>query len=355
MRLNRLEAYNYRRLERIDLTLAAGFNLLVGANASGKTSTLLAIEALAGSREATSPILAQAGKLEPQWRIGAEIVGEDGVANRLSLTCRNRELLRELDDSKASLAEQARALALLGLNASGSRLLLDHGNRRRQIDWLLFHVEPAYARTWSRYARALQQRNHALRARAGESIVEAWEQELAETGEKISQHRQDMVPGLQEAWSTGLANLGLGRDWNLALHRGWSAQKPLLEVLHSGRAVDRERGSTQHGPHLAQLRLTRNGKDLRERVSGGESRLVELALLVALGAVLERQAGKSPLLLLDDITAELDARGQEVALALALDTGWQLIATALEDNARLRRGPRTLFHVEQGGAAAVVE
>jgi recF protein len=355
VQLNRLRVYNYRRLERADLAFEGRFNLLIGDNATGKTSTLAAIQAAAGVRSATHPAASQAGSLEGQWLVGGEVSRPDGDRKTLETSYRRGELQRQIDGSKSSIADQARALALLELPASGNRLLIDHGNRRRQLDWLLFHVEQPYGRLWARYTRSLQQRNQALRSPASAGHLESWDHELATAGEELSQRRAEAIPLLRDAWSRGLANLGLGDDWELALYPGWKAGHGLLETLRGSHASDRQRGRTLHGPHLAQLRLSRGGRDLRDRVSGGEGRLVELALLVALGQVLEQRAGKKPVLLADDLTAELGARALSVSLGLIAETGWQVVATALADGPLLQGRGRALFHVEQGRVERVVE
>jgi DNA replication and repair protein RecF len=134
----------------------------------------------------------------------------------------------------------------------------------------------------------------------------------------------------------------------MAHFRGWAADRELAEVMAANLERDRERGTTQSGPHRADIVLRIGGKPARETLSRGQQKLVAASMVLALLQRLRSSQLTPPTLLLDDPAAELDHErlGHLVDLVKELDC--QIVMTSLEPEPRLFGLPERVFHVEQG-------
>jgi DNA replication and repair protein RecF len=217
------------------------------------------------------------------------------------------------------------------------------------MDWLVFHVEPPFADHWTRYTRALKQRNAALRAGSGQ--VEPWDVELVRLGESIAQSRRTILERLQPAWRETVATL-CGLEVELHYVQGWSREVSLREALTSSRARDQLRGTTHAGPHRADVAIRCNGRLAREVLSRGQQKLVAIAMVLSQLRLLKGVA-REPTLLLDDPAAELDGSHLEVFIAEVKRLQGQLILTSLHADGSPFGLPERVFHVEQGRVRAV--
>ena len=134
---------------------------------------------------------------------------------------------------------------------------------------------------------------------------------------------------LAEPFAARSAELGLAGGAALEYHPGTRAPgiDELLVELRERLALDLERGFTTHGPHRDELRVCRDGRDLRTYGSQGEQRLAVLAMLLAERDTLARERGTTPLMLLDDVMSELDPRRRELLAAELTRAGQSIITT----------------------------
>jgi len=229
--------------------------------------------------------------------------------------------------------------------------LIEEGpqQRRRFLDWGVFHVEPSFVDTWQRFQRTLRQRNAALRTRSPADLVRAWDGELIETGTRIATARQLYLATLNpKVRSMGERLLGHSVDLHLA--QGWAVERSLQEALDRSWSRDNDRGMTHVGPHRADLQIRVDGQLARERVSRGQQKLVAAAMLLGQLRCDSEQGSSTAALLVDDPAAELDAASLEKLLAEILALPLQLFITALDRGhpALERLGVAARFHVEHG-------
>jgi DNA replication and repair protein RecF len=139
----------------------------------------------------------------------------------------------------------------------------------------------------------------------------------------------------------------------LQYRRGWSEEEELAEALRASEARDREAGSTQVGPHRAELVLRLDDRRLQDEVSRGQQKLAAAALVLAqVGTESSLRPGRS-VVVVDDPAAELDAESLQRLLGALADLDAQLLLTALAP-AQLRAEPGfPVFHVEQGEVRAL--
>jgi DNA replication and repair protein RecF len=256
------------------------------------------------------------------------------------------------------LGELCAALAVVTFEP-GSHDLVTGGaeNRRRLIDWGLFHVEPDFLRLWRRYARALKQRNALLKAGARPIELDGWEVELAETGEAITRSREDYLRQWAPLFAAEAASLApaLGST-TLDLAAGWRREEvSLADALLLARPRDQLQGFTSVGPHRADWRIGFSQIPGREALSRGQAKLTALALLLSQARLHAALSGEWPVIALDDLASELDRRHQARVVQGLLDTGAQVFVTGTDapEAVELLSRPVSRFLVDAGHVVAV--
>lgn len=351
MSLATLHLGDLRCLERAELELDPGLNLITGDNGSGKTSLLEAVFMLGRGRSFRTRHTAQLirhgserlwihGRTEPEpgHVLGIECSRADGLHLRLD---------RAPVDSRVELSR----VFPVQIIDPGIHRLVEEGpaGRRRWFDWAMFHVEPDFLRQWQAYTRALRQRNAALQAAAS---VAPWTAELVRLGEALTEGRARLLDLLQPYWTTVTTRLGV-LPATLGFSQGWARESPLAVALETHEARDRERGLTGIGPHRFDILLRCEGRPARDVVSRGQQKLLGIAMAISMAQFLSEHADRASTLLLDDPAAELDAQRTQALLQTvrALDT--QLIVTSLEPDDERFGIPNKVFHVEQGSVRSL--
>jgi DNA replication and repair protein RecF len=245
-------------------------------------------------------------------------------------------------------------VAVLGWGTHG---LLENGpdERRKFLDWILFHVEPDYVSTWNRWRRLLAQRNKALASSADAAAVQAWDTILAQTAEIVTERRRQLVADLSRELNQTEGSREIDAALGLVLEPGWQADQPYVRVLHSRIEDDRRLGSTRYGPQRADLRIESSGRPAKE-LSRGQQKLALASLLILASRKVAAVTGEWPVVVVDDLAAEL-AAGAVGQLAAALEAyPGQVLIAEHEHRAQLwSRRPHHLFHVEHGAVSIAVK
>lgn len=361
MFLTHLSLEEFRNFARLDRDIPPGAVLMVGANAQGKTSLLEAIFYLVA---ADSPHAAQTRQVinflalrEPTPV--ARLIGDvrradrtDRIEIRLvleSLPGEEPRLRRDvlLNGVRRRIGDLAGVFnAVLFLPEDLRVVEGPPAERRRYLDVALSQADPRYAAALNEYARILTQRNALLKrlaeAPGGIDQLEFWDQQAAEIGAGVFRSRalavrelealaaplhSDMTRGAESlrleylpalpASPAAEGQLGLplteATEWASWSPAAWRDR--LQTSLERLRAEDIERGSTLVGPHRDELRFLSNGIDLRPYGSRGQNRTAMLSLKLAEVDWLLRRTGEWPVLLLDEVLAELDAERRQDLLA----------------------------------------
>lgn len=361
MWLERLGVEGVRNLVGAELNWCPGLNVLVGDNGAGKTSVLEAVYLLSRGRSFRT------GRIErviSNWGKGLRVTarvrkdGEGTVRVGMERGGGQRRLRvdGEEQDSIAALAGRLPVLAF----EPGSHELVEGGpgERRRFLDWGVFHVEPQFLVTWRRYHRALKQRNAALRSGEGPRGAEVWEPELAEAGDALSAMREAYADRLRRVMPSWLERIAPDlHDVTATFHRGWPEDTSLPTALESERGRAMGLGYTTRGPHRCDLLLKQGANSAAGVLSRGQQKLLALAMVFAQCELYARDRGSAPILLLDDLSSELDVGHQGLTLEHAADLGAQVLLTALfaPPAAEHWPGEKKLFHVERGRVTEVVE
>lgn len=352
MALQSLTITGLRCFERAEMAPAPGLNLVVGKNASGKTSLLEAIFLLGRGRSF------RAARREGMIREGADqlrVVARLADARVLGVEVSpGGWSARAGGQPVTQLAHLAGLLPVQLMDPDVHRLVQEGpGERRRYLDWATFHVKPGFLDAWRGYQRALRQRNAALKSRHGTAEIEAWERALAENGRILDRLREETVAALAEPVNEASKWL-LGAELRLEYRPGQTAGLDLGDALAAHRQRDARAGMTQVGPHRADLAVLLDDHRARGWVSRGQQKLVAAAMVLGQGRLLGPLWGSAGVLLVDDPAAELDAEHCERLLALISDLPFQVFLTALDAGALPGLLAAATFHVEQGRIAEVV-
>jgi DNA replication and repair protein RecF len=346
MSLAELRIQNLRCIEIAELEFAPDFNLISGPNGAGKTSVLEAIFLLGRGRSFRTR---STEKLIRQGQASLTVFGRsDGSPEHAA----GVEVTREGTRARIDAAPAESLLALSGFLPVQSidpeiHKLIDHGpeRRRRWMDWLVFHVEPSFAMHWTRYQRALRQRNAALRMH--DPGFAAWDALLVEHGNALSNQRRSTLNRLQP-FLLALFERFSGLDLTVSFQTGWSQDLSLEDSLRVAIDRDRERGATTTGPHRADFALKSRGRTAKEILSRGQQKLAAVSMIVSQMQLLKAERGVRAALLLDDPAAELDGQNLRRLIAELATLETQMIATSLTPEIALFQAPSATFHVEQG-------
>jgi DNA replication and repair protein RecF len=355
MRIRHLSLTNFRNYARLELDFPPGMILLHGDNAQGKTSLLEAVYYLATSRSphstADRQLIGWLAEDEPipYARIVAEVEAAAGL-KRVEVTL----LLEQAGLGRRFKKEiRVNGLAKRVMDALGEvrvvmflphDLSLVEGSpslRRRYLNITLCQTDPAYCRSLSEYDKVLTQRNALLKgfqARGGRgdrSQLAFWDDRLAQEGARLIAGRYQLVrelereaqkihrdlsgenehlrlrylPGFDPATTPGgqmsfdAADLGASALPQLPVSQ---IADRFIEGLAACQGEDVTRGMTTIGPQRDELRFLVNGRDLGLYGSRGQNRTAVLSLKLAELAWMHRRTAEWPILLLDEVAAELD-------------------------------------------------
>ena len=346
--ITRLRIDGIRNLRSIDLN-ADRINWLIGENGAGKTSVLEAIHLTAVGRSFR-------GGNRPDW------LHRENKACSVLLDLSNGRRLAWVQDSggwkgrvngenvatRSSLVEY---LTCLVFHPQSHEIVQGPPEeRRRLLDYAVFHVEHSFLKAWRAYRRAMSQRNAALRSRSDVAGLRAWEKEMALHASTIDRLRRDLVARLSEnlAASAGDWVEDTAKDFHMDYRRGWSEDLDLDAALEEERPMALESGFTRVGPHRADLRLRDDTALIAPRLSRGQQKVVALRLLVAVGEVVAASSTNVPVFCIDDFTAELDRSNQERVRCWAQQVPWQLWISSLDRSAATPFEDARVFHVEHG-------
>ena len=330
MWLQQLQAQGLRSFIECELSFSSGINVLYGDNGVGKTSILEGINVLSCGKSFRSSKISNiitTGKSE--LTLFGQVSNQDNVTQLGVQIGSGSKELRINREKVSKWSDLAKNLPILEIHPE-SYLLVTGGpiERRKFLNWGMFHVEPNYAQLWSEYTRALKQRNICLRAK-NIKTARYWHQSLSQHGEKITQalltYSQEISPYVDEM----LQIFGFTDKVQLKYSTGWDQNYGLEQLLDQELQSTELPLSTQNGPHRGDLKLDWQGRAFSKTSSRGQQKVLAIALKLAQAKLLKHQYHKSSVYLLDELPAELDSKRREIALDVLLNLDSQIIISAV--------------------------
>jgi DNA replication and repair protein RecF len=312
-----LRLRDFRNYARLDADFPSGFHLLLGDNAQGKTNILEAIYLLATLRSFRGVGGAQMVRHGRKgYFVSATVCSQAEHGIKIYWSAEERKLsldgqpVRKLGDYFGVVRAVVFCTEDLQLIKGAARM------RRRFMDLLLAHTHAVYLPLLQRYSRALRSRNALLRQRCvDESAIEGFTRELIGAGEQIIHFRRELLPRVAAAAREAYARVA-GSAETLELEYAPSVKHDFAVELARNRARERTFHATLIGPHRDELQLRLDGKSAAKFASEGQKRSIAIALKLAQAEYLTDIHGVPPILLIDDVMGELDARRRAAFLPL---------------------------------------
>jgi len=366
--LKRLSLRHFRNYPEQTVSFTAAKTILLGDNAQGKSNLLEAVEWLATLQSHRTPRdrdLIQHGHTTAQMTaeverqgIPLELTGVLRQGGGRSLRVNGCTVRRTLDFlGQLNVVE----FSCLDLDLVRGTPAL----RRSWLDRILVQLEPVYSQLLQSYQKTLRQRNALLKQGTGidEGLWQAWNQQLAVTGTRMMRRRQRLIERLAPLASHWHQVLSGDREvLTLSYHSHVPIADPspeamlvrFMERLAERRSMELIHKNTLVGPHRDDVGFDLNHQPARQYASQGQQRTLVLALKLAELALVEAVVGESPLLLLDDVLAELDLYRQQILLEVMGDRYQTLITTThLTPFATPWRSDAQVLKVAGGQIAAV--
>ena len=369
MVLTRLKLVGFRNLVEASLRLPPEGVAVIGRNAQGKTNLLEAIhyiEILRSFRRARDEELVTFGK--PYFRLEASFDKHADGERTVTVAFQPSPRMKRVSLTGREVPRLGDAIGSLGtvLFTPDDLRVVREGpaDRRRFLDVLLSLNEPGYLAALQTFRNALAQRNAALRDGADSAAASAWNPTLTRSGGEVSWARAQWVRERSEAFRSLYAEISGGVPAEIRYQASVGSAEvegtpetfadEYRAALASSSSHERRRRTTVVGPHRDDIRFFAEdraaGRDLREYGSGGEQRTVALTLRLLEADTLRVRRGVAPVLLLDDVFAELDEDRSSRVLGLLenIASGQVILTAPKESDVRFRRNDLAMWRIEKG-------
>ncbi len=365
MRLLGLSLKDFRNLSHVELAPSEHATIAVGQNGQGKTNLLEAVYFLATLK----PL--RASKLSELVRFGQ---AQARVTGRFTLKGAEREISVEVADGlrtafvdgkkASSLEDYFGGVAVVAFTPDDLEVVKGGPEVRRAfLDRAVFNRFPAFLKESRSYARALKSRNRLLKEGAAPSYLAAYDETLAKAGARLWTRRRALMAELAPRAEKAFAAIGRTPDparyryapRHLELDFQGATEEVLAAALGKGLEErlprDLERGFTSVGPHADDLAMSLGDRSARLYASQGQQRALVLGWKIAEIENLSETLGFLPLLLLDDVSSELDPERNAYLMNYLAQSGAQVFLTTTDASLVQRAaGPDTLWYRVHAGA-----
>ncbi|MFI0413654.1 MAG: DNA replication/repair protein RecF [Candidatus Thiodiazotropha sp.] len=353
MHIEKIKIENLRNIANAELSPHKKINVIVGCNGAGKTTLLESIYLLARARSFRQ---LKTGRLiregEEQLNLFTSFL-KTATNNRHHIGLQktvSETVIRKDGANLKKRSDLAKSLPLTIITPNIQRIIEDDpNNRRRLLNWGMFHVEHEYAFLVNSYKKTLIQRNNALRG--SKEQIKVWDSQLIQLGNEIDRRMLEYTKIWNQTLNTLIKVTDLIKPISLKVKQGWKEECSFAEALDSNSKIDTERGFTSCGPHRSDLKILQDGKPIKNIFSRGEAKIAAAIMLLSQTKILEDRTGESPVLLVDDLHSELDNERYANLLKLIEAMKVQSFVTTLDSDRSenlLSADAFQLFHVEHG-------
>ncbi len=336
MRIKKLGLKNYRNCSDVDIDFSGQKTLIIGKNAQGKTNILESIYLLSdlkSPRTSTLTDLIQFGKEE--FNINA-IIEKNNTAIELDYSY-NQEKKREFKLNRVKSTAKNFKSTVKTVLFSTKDLLLLRGAPQDRRDWLdraISQIYPAYDERLSKFEKIRIQKNNLLKSDyIDETLLDIYNEQIVVTGANIIFLRKKFLKEIEKISSDKHRVISDSEEFSLSYTCPESEIENicsyLREELRARRTEELGRKQSCVGPHRDDILFTINGLDAVKFASQGQQRTLVLALKLGELEIIKQKTGYSPILLLDDVLAELDETRQNYLLK-SIDSDVQTIITSVD-------------------------
>ncbi len=355
VQLDELILVDFRNIHRSTIEPSPRFNIVSGRNGMGKTNLLESIYIIGSMRSFRH------SRRVDMVRRGAK---ETSIRGRFGDVCAGMMCEITMGHEGRQVKIDGKNVHLDGRYFHALPMVIFHpGNltivqggpdaRRRFLDRALFQAEISYQEAYRSYGKALANRNRILKTRPlDKRVLDSFDEQLASHGARIVMMRERLVISMTPLFEEAMDRIGGEGQSRMAYRpKVEGGFDEIMSALRDAVEKDTAMGYTTVGPHADDLVFEVKGSDARRFASQGQQRTVVLAAKIAETGSLEKSTGRTPLLLLDDVSSELDRDRNRHLFGFLAGLGGQVFITTTHNDHIPIEGERVDFFVENGSIA----
>jgi len=365
-----LNLSDFRNFSNLTVNFHQDLNFVIGANGSGKSSLLEAIFYLGHGKSFRTSKFDSLVAFERE----AFTVSTKDFENRRLGVSRNKvtnEVKIKLDGvNHSKLSDLAKNIAVQIVTPESFKLFFGGAKERRKfVDLGMFHVKHSFPKQWKEFSIALKQRNACLRNREHLSMLNYWTEIFCKYALILSESRIEYLSELADEVKVWLKILlpNIAEDITIQYSRGWNRNKDLADVLQDSYERELKYGYSLFGAQKFDVQFLIKKQPIDIKLSRGQQKLFLLALTFAQAKIIKQVKRVKPILLIDDIGAELDLNSRTMLSTAISRLNCQVIITAIEEHVLApfildggndkklvsEQNNYNMFHVEHGQISAM--
>jgi len=362
LNIRSLTLRNFRTYKSLNISFHDKFNLIYGNNAQGKTNLLEAVYYLCSFRPFKSVKNDELVTFhEENSGIKGEIESTRGLDEINIFITKGKKSVKINGKLVHRLSKYIGRFNVVLYLPSDLKIVKGSPSVRRQyLDALICNLEPAHVKDLKDYNKSISHRNSMLSKSKSltAEMLEVWDIGISEIGSRIVKRRVKLVKELKSKLnelynSTSGVNSKIDMTYKPSYEKNGTLEESILKSLNANFFKDKLRGHTTVGPHRDLIGFSIDGNDSAIYASQGESKNLILALKAAEISIYESVTGQVPVLLLDDITSELDKQRKGFLFALLKDYAGQIFVTSTGIDEIPYKGDKKIFQITKGFAKVI--
>ena len=345
MSIARVFIKNFRPFKVLDLDLNQDNLLIIGANGSGKTSVLEAINLLISRKSLRTRNLKECIKEGSEgFSLGLEIKYKNEVLTIKAAKQSSKRISIKTKLGNNSVTRESLPITQL-IQAKDLRMIEGEAELRRDFfNKIMFHVEHRSKIEYKNYKKALSQRNFSLKRKAPERELKIWNEALIESGTVLAKRQKSFFESifkqaLEEKRNEGVEQEEFLNQIKVALKKGWDENISFSKALVESAEKDRALGYTNVGPHRLDFKYFINNKLAKSILSRGQQKLLIILSFFNFNDAIVTKNESGIIYLIDDITSELDQKNLAIVLEQATQLRAQLLITAIKGKSLSNMSP----------------
>ncbi len=323
MYLKKIALINFKNIAEAELLLCPGVNCFVGDNGAGKTNVIDAVHYLSMCKSSLQTTDGQSVRHDADFFMAeGHYTTDEGKSEAVvcSFSRKGGKVLKRNGKEYERLSDHVGLIPAVIVSPADSALISDAADeRRRYLNAFISQLDRAYLTAMMRYNAVLAERNRLLKMRPDETMLEIYDMQLTEHGEKIHARRREFAERLQPAVAEYYRVLSGDREQVELHYKSELNGTSFGDLLRAARQKDIVSEFTTSGIHRDDLVLKIGGYPLRKYGSQGQQKSFLIALKLAQYAIVAAEKGEKPILLLDDLFDKLDAGRVEQLIRLVSD------------------------------------
>jgi len=347
---------NFRNIASLRIQPAPGINVIEGANGQGKTNLLEAIHlsvTLRSFRQHPTRDLIRIGEKEALIATRFDV---DGISRDTELHLRGTRRMLKINGEKVrTLDDYFGTMRVVTFTPDDVNVFKEGpGTRRLFFDRMIFNLDPRYGAETLRFEQVLKQRNAALRQDPIDiKLLDVYEQVLADYGARITARRNTFFERFEAPLKEAFGEVfGTNFDVRLAYDGTYADRDALRDALAQQRARDIQRGHTTVGPHRDEIEAFLDDQPFKTYASQGQHRAFVLACKIAEIRLSVEAHASWPILLMDDVSSELDPLRNQHLFAFLDNLQTQVFITTTDHHVLQLPRTQRLWKMNQGDLQA---